>query len=145
MNIMHSTLLKMRDFFPGQLACHFRRPSHHHTSIRDRLIFKHKTSRCNKTVLSDHTFVHHDRAHSNQGIITDLASVNNRIMSDGHMISKDCRIYLRCMNCAVILHIRSLSNDDRIIIATQNCTKKHRAVCPDTDIPDHHRFFYDIR
>src|SRR5688572_11908790 len=81
--------------------------------------------------------VHDYCPHTDQHIIVECTSMNDRVMPNGYIIANRCTAFLeRTMNDSTILHIHFISHPDEIYITTDNGVEPETAIIPCNYISD---------
>src|SRR6185503_16174758 len=95
-------------------------------------------------ILSNHGSIHHNGPHADQHTILYRATVEYRRMADGHLIADDQRMgIVGDMEYTEVLHVRPLSDPDKVHVPANDGMEPNTAVFTQHDIADDHAGLLD--
>ena len=96
--------------------------SYSHNTVGHILITFYQTHLSNNCPLSNYTKIAYCGSHANNGIISYLGIMNHGTVSYSYMVSKYSTVIGSCVNYYAFFDGCSLSNLDRAVIGTENCS-----------------------
>ena len=127
------------DLFFGNSTFYFPGIADNQGIIWDLHILRHQCSSTDDAVFPDLTAVHQNGSHTNHGIVADLTAVDDRTVSNGHMISDLHRISTAQMHYRIVLNIALSADDNGVPVAPDHRIVPYSAVFSDRHISKHHR------
>jgi hypothetical protein len=127
------------NFFIRQLAHNSGGDTGNKSSLWNRKPFFDNGTGSNERILSDNSAIKNNSSHPYESTISDLASMDDRPMSDRHIITHNNGMILRHMENASILNICPLPNLHTVNISSQHRLVPHTCMGRNENIADNNR------
>jgi len=89
---------------------------------------RHDRTGRNDATLTNHTIIHHDRAHADEHIIRYGTTVHNRIVTNAYIVAYGRgELLIGAMDRGVVLHIHFISKGDAVDVAADDASKPETA------------------
>ena len=93
----------------------------------------------NQTPVTDHCAVQDGGSHSDQHFVANRAGVNNRRMTDRHVVPHQARTLVCQVQHGIVLDVRVVPDNDAIDVAPQDCVIPNAGMIAESNVADNHR------
>jgi len=113
-------------------------------TIGEFLAFGHQSPRPDNAMRADPGAVEQRRSHADQTVVTHDGRMDDGTVTDRHAVAEHHRQPRIGVDHAIILHVRSFTDGDPVVVAAQHGAEPHARILEQPHPADQHRIRRDI-